>query len=50
MERQPFLWLLSHELVNDIPKSLRSGQQVIGRTLSKHLLSNMLPMGRRFAS
>ena len=42
MGRQTFLWALNHSLVNVIPKSLSSGQKLIGPTLSKNLLINLI--------
>jgi len=44
-----FLSLLHHELVNDIPKSLSSGQKLIGHILSRNLLINILRMWRKSA-
>ena len=44
MGRQMFLWLLNHELANDILQSLRSAQKWTGHTLSENVLINMIPM------
>ena len=44
MGQQIFLSLLNHWLVNAIPKSLSSGQKLIGHILSRNLLINIILM------